>query len=196
VKSITIIQKKDGRELQVIKPAENNIDCYLDSTGGRSFIVEDMNFDSNNDIRLITDLPGTGHNFSYYYWMYSPSSKKFIEDSLFSGLTEPEFYYDSKTIISQRYNGQEGQESETYELYKGRLRTIQTNSSEHNDYTGDYLESSHDYTYINGKQVETGETVETFDEGKKLIIKTTLKRINGQLKKVSETKQHAVKFKE
>src|ERR1700720_1454639 len=74
VKSIAVIHRADNKLIQTIHPEENYPDCGLPKD--QLFIIEDINFDGVNDIRLLQFLPAAP-NLPYYYWIYDRKSGKF-----------------------------------------------------------------------------------------------------------------------
>lgn len=193
VTAITI-QKTNGTLLQTITPDENYSRCDIDSADDQSFAVEDMNFDGHDDMRLLTIMSGTGHNLNYYYWMYDTMKHEFVSDTLFNDITEPHFNAGNHTITSCYSQGNAGSGSQIYELYKGKLRLISTTESVANDYTGDYMENSCDYIYINGKRVVKNSVTTTFEEDTKIITYTSKKRVKDKLL-ITITREKAVKSK-
>lgn len=97
VRSISIHRRKDNRQIQVIHPMDNSPSCTLPEE--QIFIVEDVNFDGNNDIRLLQFLPAAS-NLPYYYWIYNPKKQLFQRQSSLEDITSPEFDLKKKLIYS------------------------------------------------------------------------------------------------
>jgi hypothetical protein len=74
VKSITVQTRQDRKTIQTIYPEENSAFCSFPED--EIFIVEDINFDGYNDVRLLQFVPA-GPNYPYYYWTFNPKTKKF-----------------------------------------------------------------------------------------------------------------------
>ncbi|MBN8701280.1 MAG: hypothetical protein J0L54_16855 [Chitinophagales bacterium] len=94
IKSIVVTRLKDGKQIQTIIPDENYTSCGLPQD--QIFIIEDINFDGFNDIRLLQFLPAAP-NLPYYYWIYDPATQKYRRQRALEEITSPEF--DSKTKL-------------------------------------------------------------------------------------------------
>src|SRR5215211_5221367 len=88
VKSISIRRGQDQRQIQIIYPTENYPSCTLPKE--QIFIVEDVNFDGYNDIRLLQFLPAAP-NLPYYYWLYNPAKQNFQPQKDLEEITSPTF---------------------------------------------------------------------------------------------------------
>ncbi|MCC7116997.1 MAG: LysM peptidoglycan-binding domain-containing protein [Anaerolineales bacterium] len=55
-----------------------------------SFIIGDMNYDGNDDFRIVEFLPA-GANIPYLYFLYDPATNKFVYNEAYRGITSPEF---------------------------------------------------------------------------------------------------------
>jgi uncharacterized repeat protein (TIGR01451 family) len=55
-----------------------------------SLIVGDMNYDGNDDFRIVKFLPA-GPNIPYLYYLYDPGSRSFIYSKAYENITSPEF---------------------------------------------------------------------------------------------------------
>ncbi|NJN79672.1 MAG: LysM peptidoglycan-binding domain-containing protein, partial [Anaerolineales bacterium] len=55
-----------------------------------SFIVGDMNYDGNDDFRIVEFLPA-GANIPYLYYIYDPATRNFIFNEAYRKITSPEF---------------------------------------------------------------------------------------------------------
>jgi hypothetical protein len=87
VKSITIYALS-GEKVQTIQPPENGSTCSLPKD--QVFIVEDVNFDGNEDIRLLQFLPA-GPNLPYFYWTYDSLTRHFKREEALEAITSPNF---------------------------------------------------------------------------------------------------------
>ena len=96
VKSITIYTSS-GDKVQTIQPPENGCSCSLPKD--RVFIVEDVNFDGNEDIRLLQFLPA-GPNLPYFYWTSDPVARRFKRQKALEAITSPNFDPAKKLITS------------------------------------------------------------------------------------------------
>jgi hypothetical protein len=97
VKSISITRKSDNKLAQTILPPENS--CFCNMPQDQIFIVEDVNFDNINDIRLLQYLPAAP-NLPYYYWTYNPATKVFRRQKALEEITSPEFDHNNRIITS------------------------------------------------------------------------------------------------
>jgi hypothetical protein len=97
VKSIVVTRLKDGKQIQTIIPGENYPRCGLPQD--QIFIVEDINFDGYNDIRLLQFLPAAP-NLPYYYWTYNPATQRFQRQKALEEITSPDFDPKKKLIYS------------------------------------------------------------------------------------------------
>lgn len=86
VKKITILDRKSKKVVQVITPPENATPVNL--TADELFIIEDMNFDRFNDIRMVQFMPA-GPNIPFYYWIYDTVSHKFLRNTPLEDITSP-----------------------------------------------------------------------------------------------------------
>jgi uncharacterized repeat protein (TIGR01451 family) len=55
-----------------------------------SLIVGDMNYDGNDDFRIVKNLPA-GPNIPYLYYLYDPATRKFVYNEAYGKITSPEF---------------------------------------------------------------------------------------------------------
>lgn len=97
VKSITVTRLKDKKQLQTIIPDENYPSCTLPKD--QIFIIEDINFDGYNDIRLLQFLPAAP-NLPYYYWTFNSKTQKFQRQKALEEITSPDFDPKKKLIYS------------------------------------------------------------------------------------------------
>jgi hypothetical protein len=97
VKSLTVRRKSDGQELQ--KPVLEDIllDCSLEP--GRMLVVEDINFDGHNDIRVLRLLDARLQS-TFQYWLHDKKTGRFERAAQFEGLTSPAFDGKTWTITS------------------------------------------------------------------------------------------------
>jgi hypothetical protein len=55
-----------------------------------SLLVGDMNYDGNDDFRIVRFLPA-GPNIPYLYYLYDPATRTFIYNEEYAKITSPEF---------------------------------------------------------------------------------------------------------
>jgi hypothetical protein len=77
-----------GQLVQTITPPENYCSCDLPID--QPFIVDDVNFDGREDLRLLQFLPAAP-NLPYYFWTYSPVLHRFARAPLLEEITSPDF---------------------------------------------------------------------------------------------------------
>lgn len=63
-------------------------------------IVEDLNFDGYPDIRLLQYLPSDS-NIPFYYWLYEPTSGKFIRNKSMEKITSLAIDRENRYLLSQ-----------------------------------------------------------------------------------------------
>lgn len=97
IKKIQIADRKSNRVLQVITPPENNPPA--DVSLAELFIIEDMNFDRVNDIRLMRFMPAAP-NTPYYCWTYDTVVRRFVRNRVLEEITSPRFDPKAKRIYS------------------------------------------------------------------------------------------------
>jgi hypothetical protein len=97
VKSIVVTRLKNNKQIQTILPDENHPSCGLPQN--QIFIIEDINFDGYNDIRLLQFLPAAP-NLPYHYWTYTPTTQRFQRQIALEEITSPKFDPKKKLIYS------------------------------------------------------------------------------------------------
>ena len=71
----------------------------LDIEAGQGFVLEDMNFDGYNDLRIVEFLPAAP-NVPYHVWLYEPQSGLFVADEALSSLVSPQVDAQAEQILS------------------------------------------------------------------------------------------------
>ena len=117
VKSIAVARRSGDKQIQTIFPGENTQPCTLPKE--QIFILEDMNFDGYNDIRLLQFLPAAP-NLPYYCWTYNPKQKKFERQKALEEITSPDFDAKQKRIFSFWRDGCCDHGISTYKYIGGR----------------------------------------------------------------------------
>lgn len=97
VRSIKIFRIRDEKAIQVIAPGDNYPDCGLPPD--QLFIIEDMNFDGFEDIRLVQFIPASP-NVPYYFWVYDVRRERFVQNKGLEEITSPVFDHKRKLITS------------------------------------------------------------------------------------------------
>ena len=98
VKSITITRLSEKKIIQTIYPKDNYVSIGFPAD--QLFLIEDVNFDNKNDIRLLQFLPASP-NLSYYFWTYNSKTQKFQQDTSLENIISPSFDSKTKTIYSE-----------------------------------------------------------------------------------------------
>lgn len=101
---IEILSKISRKKIQEIIPGPNPELSDLDQRFYKRFVMEDMNFDGQNDIRLISWLGMRKQQVSYC-WLYNLQSRKFELDTNLSKLFDLQFDAKTKTVFSYERSG-------------------------------------------------------------------------------------------
>jgi hypothetical protein len=157
VKSITVTRLKDKKQVQVLTPEENYPSCGLPKE--QIFIIEDINFDGYNDIRLIQFLPAAP-NIPYYYWTYNPSTQKYQRQKALEDITSPDFDHKKKLIYSFWRGSCCDHGLSTYKYFNGKPTLIEESEIKEED--GKVITTLK--KLVNGKMKLVKRTVEKADE--------------------------------
>jgi LysM repeat protein len=91
IATINILQKPEEAGVSAFT---QNIAVTVDSTTPintpTSLIVADMNYDGNDDFRIVKFLPA-GPNIPYLYYLYDPATGGFVYSKGYENITSPEF---------------------------------------------------------------------------------------------------------
>ncbi len=121
VTSITILNAKDTNRKQVIIPGKNEtIWPWTNSNKEERFIMQDMNFDGNNDIRLLNSVD----KFTYYCWVYQPTTGQFVADTILSKFVNPQFDQDQK-LVYQNVDLPNDKKTQLYQYINGKFTLIE-----------------------------------------------------------------------
>jgi hypothetical protein len=104
------------------------------------FIVEDMNFDGYNDIRIQVNNPAAPNN-SYYCWVYNPGKGVFVEDCALEALISPVFDQAGKLVHSYERVSAAGYLTWTYRYVKGVLTLLGESEITFEPATGERVET-------------------------------------------------------
>jgi hypothetical protein len=115
VKSLTVRRKSDGQELQKMVLEDILLDCYLEP--GRMLVVEDINFDGRNDIRVLSMLDARLQS-TFQYWLYDKKTGRFERAARFEGLTSPSFDAKTRTVTSVLRVGAANKTVEKFQVRK------------------------------------------------------------------------------
>lgn len=158
VKSIIITRLKDKKHLQTITPDENYPSCTLPQD--QIFIIEDINFDGYNDIRLLQFLPAAP-NLPYYYWTYNATTQKFQRQKALEEISSPEFDPKKKLIYSFWRGSCCDHGLSTYRYINGKPTLIEESEVKEED----------------GKVITT---LKKLVNGKMKLVKRTVEKANEQ----------------
>ncbi len=121
VKSIIIYPINDTSKKQVIIPGKNESAWpWMESNKAEKFILEDMNFDGNNDFRFLH----SADYFGYDCYVYKPATGQFVYDSALSNLVGPQFDQNQK-LIYENWQGFTNKGTETFQYVTGKLTLIE-----------------------------------------------------------------------
>ena len=137
VKTIDIYNLGSNTRLQTIIPGENSFFCSMDT--GSPFVVQDVNFDGWDDIRLMQFMPASAQ-LPYYYYVYDSVKKQFIVNKSLEIITSPEFDYKNKLIKSTWKSGCCDHGMSEYQWVNGKpLLILETESAADPDHEGMYI---------------------------------------------------------
>ena len=137
VDSIRIFKKKYQQYLQTIVPDNNGCWC-----NNQPVTIEDMNFDTHEDISLI-QFTGSA-NTPYFFWLYDIKAKKFLRNEALEHVSSPVFDHKIKLVRSDWRSGAGNAGISTYQYLNGQLTKIKEveEVSERDEKTGE------DYFYV------------------------------------------------
>jgi hypothetical protein len=122
VKTINVLHQPDLKTQQTIKLEKNPFPCYW--IEDEFFVIEDMNFDGYNDIRLMQSMGARG-NTSYLFWLYNRDKKTFVRDSSLENLSNPQFDPKEKKAYSYWSVGCCEYGSNIYQVVNGKLALVE-----------------------------------------------------------------------
>jgi len=134
VDSIVIKEKGQPAFTQTIKCEDNGYRCH--DTDKPDIVIEDMDFDGTEDIRLRQFLPPSP-NIPYYYWLYNAKTKRFEPGRALEAITTPVFDPKRKCITSSWKGSATEYGTTTYEYINEQpVKTEETTKM----YSGDYVD--------------------------------------------------------
>lgn len=104
IHSIRVTREDNGGEVQRITldpPAETFAD---EEYSGFGLVLEDMDFDSFLDMRLM-QFVSAGANIPYYCWLWDPSAQRFVYNEALSEISSPLFDPAEKQVLGFSNNG-------------------------------------------------------------------------------------------
>ncbi len=120
VSVITVTRLSDKKIVQKLIPGPDDGWEYHSYEG---FIIEDMNFDGFNDIRLLT-MVGKRGNKAYCYWIFDPVKQQFKRDSLLEEISAPYFDPKTKTIHEGWHEANQDGGTNVYRFINKKLTQI------------------------------------------------------------------------
>jgi hypothetical protein len=118
VKSIEVRRLIDSQYVQTLFPLDNFVGFHFPPS--QWFIIEDVNFDGHNDLRLLQFVPAAP-NLIYYYWVYNTSKGMFEKSTVLENVTNPSFDKASKMIHSEWRDGCCRRGNDEYKYFEGTL---------------------------------------------------------------------------
>ncbi len=100
IKSVSIFYVTGHKKIQTVFPPEK----YQFESYHIPLVVEDMNFDGYNDLRVLNFVPMYQCE-TYDYWLYVPSKKRFEKNKALEVTSNVKFDAVSKTITSHYRGG-------------------------------------------------------------------------------------------
>ena len=157
-KTISIFDAKTGNLLQTLVTSEFNDgdDAHAFSREEVELIVEDMNFDGYDDIRIAA-FTTAGPNIPYICWLWDKNTKQFVHDADLSAIASFEIDKDNEWIHASNRVSAISWRTEFYRWTDGRLtlfRAMDANLDE------DDTEEIVTWELKGGELVETGRTKE------------------------------------
>ena len=117
-----IIVFKNGEFIQEIIPTENNFSSFMNNESIME--IEDMNFDSYIDFRIIKSIPAE-YPFPYLYWMYNDKTELFEKNIDYEKIISPTFDYEKNIIISNWCGYLRDCYTDYYKLIEGNLNLFE-----------------------------------------------------------------------
>lgn len=101
------------------------------------FVLQDVNFDGYNDIRLMQFRP-PGPNIPYLYWTYDPGQKRFRRNRILETITSPEIDGQKKEIRSHWSDGAAREGTNVYRFFRQKPVLVKQIIKEYED-AGEYV---------------------------------------------------------
>jgi len=119
---IDVVDPERGRTVQTIVPGETDRLCDLPDD--QVLIVEDIDFDGDDDLRLVQFIPAAP-NVPYYYWRYDERSGTFERDTTLEEITSPEFDHLTHRITSFWRGGWRQYGTSVYAYIDGNVTLVE-----------------------------------------------------------------------
>jgi LysM repeat protein len=136
------------------------VETFTPTNDPNSLIVGDMNYDGNDDFRILKNVPA-GPNIPYLYYIYDPATRLFVYNQAYANITSPEFPGDN-TIRSQWRENAAKRGIDTYTIANNTPRLTQREVWE--AIAANPAQSTHTVTVFNAdgtSQITVNETVAT-----------------------------------
>lgn len=155
-KSVTVRRKPDGQELQKLALEGILLDCDVEPVA--LLIVEDINFDGRQDLRVLKLLDARLQS-TFDYWVFDKKTGRFEKDARFEALSSPHFDAKTRTITSVSRVGAMDKTVEKFRLLKnGKLELIFREETSQYGPDGSLLVTTG--RKVGGKWIETTRQVE------------------------------------
>ncbi|NQV88605.1 MAG: hypothetical protein HQ402_03590 [Parcubacteria group bacterium] len=98
---------KDGAVIQTIPFSQDALDGvkFLPNKNALAIIDQDVNFDGNPDIAILTGVGYGGVNYFYDYYVYNPATGVFEADPVLTSVGNPELDVEGKQINGSYRSG-------------------------------------------------------------------------------------------
>lgn|GEM_PF-2469953 len=136
------------------------VDTLTPINDANSLIVGDMNYDGNDDFRILKNVPA-GPNLPYLYYIFDPATRVFVYSQAYANITSPEFP-GNNTIRSQWRENASKRGIDTYIITNNTPRLAQREAWE--AILSNPAQSIHTVTVFNAdgtSQITLNETVAT-----------------------------------
>ncbi len=153
INKIEISEKGDKQNTQTIIPIDTLFLPFFDSSF--VFVVEDVNFDGQNDIRLLGNLTANMQT-EYNYWLYDKTTGQFKTDTNLNKLSNPRFNPTNKTIHTWWRNGASHNGHALYTWNNNQIVLIAQEEEEWITGNNGYLITT---IIVNGSYVTTSKTI-------------------------------------
>jgi len=119
------IEVREENNSNVIQTIQNETDPGLVTPQPVEDVLAtvDANFDSYNDLQILSNCGGTG-NCSYDFYLYDPAANKFIHNDFLSNLSSPGFHDENKQVTTHSHGSASDWENDTYQYEEGRYTLI------------------------------------------------------------------------
>jgi hypothetical protein len=130
-KTITIADAKTGELIQTLITSEFNNGSDAETNWGEAFgfVIEDMNFDGYDDIRIIAFNPA-GPNTPYICWLWDKDKRQYVHHEGLSDIPSLEIDKDNEWISASMRSSAVSYRTEFYRWVDGNLTLFKAEDSE------------------------------------------------------------------